>query len=501
MAEKSRKKFWGWSIESRVEQAVALSPDDAVRRAEVFVHSGRTANVPRDWRPYFSETGSAQTATLRVSESADVVRVLVAPFAGSDPETDPQLRASNWALVRDAVGASLGQVERLDVQRVHYGFDLTADQVAAALVGMELALYRFKRLMKSEPPKFKLELSHRGKPVSPRLLKESLAVGQAMNLARHLVNLPPNLLTPESYAEFASQLFSGFKGFKVEVWRGERLKSERMGLMLAVGAGSATPPCLVHIRCRQGKSKKSGPIAFVGKGITFDTGGLDLKPSSGMRLMKKDMGGSAAVLALAYWAALAEVPVAADFYLALAENAVSSTSFRPSDVCVARSGASIEIHNTDAEGRLVLADALDVAVTASEKPKVVVDVATLTGAIKVALGAGLAGLFANDQKLNRDLLEAAAAAGDPVWPMPLVQKYRSTFNTPFADMVNSVDGFGGAITAALFLEKFVRDVPWAHLDIYAWKDSPEGPWLEAGGSGQAVALLAQWLGGGRVSRS
>jgi leucyl aminopeptidase len=153
----------------------------------------------------------------------------------------------------------------------------------------------------------------------------------------------------------------------------------------------------------------------------------------------------------------------------------------------------VEIHNTDAEGRLVLADALDVAVTAREKPRLVIDVATLTGAIKVALGSQLAGLFSNQPKLSSDLHRAGQAAGDPNWPMPLVQKYRGAMNSNFADMVNAVDGFGGAITAALFLEKFVRDVPWAHLDVYAWKDSSEGAWLESGGSGQPVQALAEFL--------
>ena len=270
-----------------------------------------------------------------------------------------------------------------------------------------------------------------------------------------------------------------------------------MNLLLATGGGAAHSPCLVHIRYRP--SKKSKPVALVGKGITFDSGGLDIKPASGMRLMKKDMGGAAAVFGATLWAARARAPQAIDTYLSLAENAVGSHSFRPGDVYTSRSGQSVEISNTDAEGRLVLADAIDVAVTAKDKPAAVVNVATLTGAIKVGLGAGLAGLFSNHSPLADRLRSRFWRAGDPVWIMPLYQKYRPSMASTFADMVNSVEvPFGGAITAALFLESFVKGVPWAHLDIYAWKDSSEGAWSESGGSGQAVMGLIDWLGSGKT---
>ncbi|NJM10264.1 MAG: hypothetical protein HC883_05235 [Bdellovibrionaceae bacterium] len=194
-----------------------------------------------------------------------------------------------------------------------------------------------------------------------------------------------------------------------------------------------------------------------------------------------------------YWAARSGLKQAIDAYLPLAENAISGISFRPSDVLTARNGMTVEIHNTDAEGRLVLGDALDVAVTNKEKPRYVIDVATLTGAIKVALGSQLAGLFSNDPKLAAGIATAGQAVGDLTWTMPLFQRYRSATSSNFADMVNAIDGFGGAVTAALFLEKFVKDVPWAHLDIYAWKDSAEGAWLEGGGSGQSIACLSVWL--------
>ncbi|MBX3021961.1 MAG: leucyl aminopeptidase family protein [Bdellovibrionales bacterium] len=464
------------------------------RRAEVFVHLGKSATVPKDWNASFADSDASMNTVIRVADSAEGVKMLVAPRAAIEIETDARLLTSLDTRIRDVVGQAVGQLERLDVKRVHFGFELPSENLPAAILGLEMALYRYKRVLKGEDFKIQISLSHKGKPLTASRLGDGVNMGRAVNLARHLVNLPPNYLNPVSYADFVKQLFGGVKNVSVSIWDEQRLKKENMGLHLAVGQGSKFPPRLVHIRYRGGGAKNP-PLAFVGKGITFDTGGLDIKPASGMRLMKKDMGGSAAVLGLASWAVYSGFKGNADFYLALAENAIGDSSFRPSDVITARSGMSVEIHNTDAEGRLVLADALDVAVTNKETPSAVINVATLTGAIKVALGAGLTGLFSNDTKLGAALAAAGQRAGDPSWVMPLMQKYRSTFNTPFADVVNAVDGFGGAITAALFLEKFAKDIPWAHLDIYAWKDSPEGACLESGGSGQAVFTLIEWLKG------
>jgi leucyl aminopeptidase len=251
----------------------------------------------------------------------------------------------------------------------------------------------------------------------------------------------------------------------------------------------------VHLRYRPAKKSKRKPLAFVGKGITFDTGGLDIKPSSGMRLMKKDMGGAASVIATALWVAESAYEHPCDFYLALAENAVDAEAFRPSDVFTARNGLRVEIDNTDAEGRLVLADGLDVAVTqkGADEPECVIDVATLTGAIKVGLGAEIAGLFSNDDELANALTRAGHRAGDLNWRMPLYDKYFASLSSPFADFKNSGEGFGGAITAALFLQKFVRAKKWAHLDVCAWTDKAQGALQATGGSGQPVQCLIEFL--------
>ena len=336
------------------------------------------------------------------------------------------------------------------------------------------------------------------KSINTESLKTIAKEAKAINIARHLVNLPPNILNPETYATEVESTFKN-QGLSVEVWKDERLKKENMNLLRAVGQGSEFSPRLVHLKYRpkfQNDKIKAKPIAFVGKGITFDTGGLDIKPANGMRLMKKDMGGSAAILGLCYWASATEYAYPLDFYLSIAENSVDEKAFRPSDVIVARSGASVEIHNTDAEGRLVLADALDVAIKQQgpNEPLLVINVATLTGAIKVGLGTEVAGLFCNHDLLSDMLFESGREQNDLCWPMPLFQSYRNQLRSQFADMSNCSDsGYGGAISAALFLESFIGDKPWAHLDIYAWREGISGAFSESGGSGQSVLMLSNFL--------
>jgi len=392
--------------------------------------------------------------------------------------------------------------------------DALAEEIEQSLLGLELASYRFtqeyfgkaKKLPKLEvfDLKTKKNLSRASKSQQDGLKKSMVKAiatdAKAVNLARHLVNLPPNILTPLSYGEEIKATFRSMPGISLEIWEGEKLKAENMNLLLAVGQGANDGPRFVHLKYRPQKaitdSPRVRPIAFVGKGITFDSGGLDIKPSSGMRLMKKDMGGSAAVLGLCFWAAAAKYPYPLDFYLSLAENALDKKSFRPSDVIVARNGLSVEIHNTDAEGRLVLADALDVALKQSgaDEPLAIINVATLTGAIKVGLGAEVAGLFCNHDILSEMLFESGREQNDLCWPMPLFQNYRNQLKSTFADMSNCSDsGFGGAISAALFLESFVGLKPWAHLDIYAWRDSVSGAFSEVGGNGQGVLMLIRFL--------
>jgi leucyl aminopeptidase len=311
-------------------------------------------------------------------------------------------------------------------------------------------------------------------------------------MARHLTNLPPEILHPVSYANFAKSVFLKSKKVVVEIWDEKKLKAKGLGLLLAVGAGSPHQPRLVHMRYRP-KAKTETPLyAFIGKGVTFDTGGLDIKGADSMRWMKKDMAGSASVLGLVLWAEQVGYEKAFDCYLALAENAISGDSFAPGDIIQSRSGKTVEVHNTDAEGRLVMADALEVA--KETKPlRGLIDVSTLTGAIKVALGPDIPGLFSNHSELKQKLVQSGTNVGEPVWAMPLVQSYRGKLKSTFADMINAADGFGGAVTAALFLQSFAEPLPWAHFDIYGWRESMGGPYSEMGANGQAVQLLADFL--------
>lgn len=411
------------------------------------------------------------------------------------------LEESPFTEFREAGGALFSLARGAGIERLVIEFhSCSPEQRQGVLVGLELAAYSFRESRATtKAPAMELWIRAESGAFPKADLEAARDRAGAVNLARHLVNLPPNELHPTSFARLVKERAQG-TGLKVEVWDTERLKKEKMGLHLAVGQGAEHGPCLVRLSWRPPrkagvKVPPRGPVALVGKGITFDTGGVDIKPSSGMRLMKKDMGGAAAVTAIAFWAAAVGYAAPVDVYLALAENAVDGRSFRPSDLLVARNGQTIEIDNTDAEGRLVLADALDVAVTRAggDAPEVVVDVATLTGAIKVALGAEIAGLFSNDDLLAEALNKAGQRAGDLNWRMPLADRYWGSLSTPFADFKNSTEGFGGAITAALFLSRFVRGKSWAHLDIYAWNDKPSGTHGFAGGSGQAVQCLIQWL--------
>jgi leucyl aminopeptidase len=323
------------------------------------------------------------------------------------------------------------------------------------------------------------------------IFKDSFLKALGVNLARFLVDLPPNELNPTTYAQLIKDIVGSSKHYKVESISKD-LASKGYGLIHAVGKGSESPPQLV----RAVSSSASKKVAIVGKGITFDTGGLDLKPSKFMRNMKKDMGGSAAALGILYYLILSQQKVDVDFYFALAENSVGASSFRPGDILTAGNGLTVEIDNTDAEGRLVLADALSWLGQEKKQPQIVIDIATLTGAIKVGLGTHTGGLFSNDKKLSDELYTSSLETGDFVWPMPMPFWSESEMQkSDVADLVNSsAAGYGGAITAAQFLKFFVpAKTRWAHLDIYSWVDGKRDVIRQTGGSGQAVMLLIDWL--------
>jgi leucyl aminopeptidase len=315
-------------------------------------------------------------------------------------------------------------------------------------------------------------------------------LGRAVNATRHLVNEPADVIYPESFADAAVKLGNEV-GIAVEVWDEKKLLAEGCRAILAVGAGSAKPPRLVIMRHHGGGDE--APIAIVGKGVTFDSGGLSLKPSEGMVDMKCDMGGAATVFGV--MRALAELDIKQNVigFCGLAENMVSGTSYKLGDVIETRSGKTVEILNTDAEGRVVLADTLDVAI--QHEPRAMVDLATLTGACMVALGNEVAGLMANDDELCATLIAAAKMEDEPVWQLPMFDLFDEKIKSKVADIKNVGEGrWGGAITAAKFLQQFVGDVPWVHIDIAgpAFTDSPK-PHRDAGATGVMVRTLVRMI--------
>jgi leucyl aminopeptidase len=314
-------------------------------------------------------------------------------------------------------------------------------------------------------------------------------VGESVNLARRLVNEPPQEIHPESFAAQAAEVAAQC-GLQIEIWDEDRLERERCGSLLAVAKGSSRPPRLVIMR-HTGGTAGAPPLALVGKGVTFDSGGLSLKPSDSMKTMKCDMAGAATVLAAMRAIALLKLPVNVVGLAGLVENMPGGSAMKLGDVLRSRNGKTIEVLNTDAEGRLVLADVLDVAI--GLKPSRVIDLATLTGACVVALGVEVAGAMANDQPWCDAVLSAARVCGEPLWQLPMFAEYRDDIRSEVADMRNTGEGrWGGAIAAAKFLEEFVGRTPWVHLDIAgpAFYDKPR-PWLDTGGSGVFVRTLIE----------
>lgn len=309
----------------------------------------------------------------------------------------------------------------------------------------------------------------------------------SVNLARNVANAPNCDMYPEKLAEVAEK--EGKKaGFKVKVWDKKKITSEEMVGLLAVNAGSERPPVFIVMEYKGGK-KDEAPIVFVGKGVTFDTGGISIKPSAGMAAMKLDMHGAATVLGTMSAIAKNKLPVNAIGLIPATENMPSGTAYLPGDVLRYTNGVTVEIDNTDAEGRLILADGLIQAMKL--KPKAVIDVATLTGACVVALGSHSTGLMSNNSDVTSKLQNAATATGEHVTELPLLDDYKETLKSDIADMKNSGGREAGAITAGLFLASFVeKDVPWAHLDIAGTGMlSKPGPYSPAGGSGVGVRLL------------
>ncbi|MDP2247502.1 MAG: leucyl aminopeptidase [Nitrosomonadales bacterium] len=317
-------------------------------------------------------------------------------------------------------------------------------------------------------------------------LKQGVAIGSGVSLAKDLGNLPPNVCTPTYLAEQAKALVKSH-GLQVQVLDRPEMEKLGMGSFLGVAQGSRQPPKLIVLQHKKGK-KGQKPVVLVGKGITFDTGGISLKPGAEMDEMKYDMCGAASVLGTFKTIAEMDLPINAIGIIPTCENMPDGNAIRPGDVLTSMSGQTIEVLNTDAEGRLILCDALTYA--ERFEPSSVVDIATLTGACVIALGHHLTGLFSNNDSLAKELLAAGDGAQDRAWHMPMLEDYQGQLDSNFADMANIGGRAGGSITAACFLSRFAKKYDWAHLDIAgtAWKSGKE-----KGSTGRPVPLLTEFL--------
>ena len=416
-------------------------------------------------------------------------------LVGLGPERD-----FHESAYRAALGAAMkalrstGTAEALlcltDLPLKRRGVDWKVEQ--AVLAVME-GTYRFDRL-KSKPPehqpalhKVALHVGRRGEIAEgERAVAQATAIAAGIAFAKDLGNLPGNICTPSYLAEQAREMGKR-DGVRVEVLGQKDIEKLGMGAFLAVARGSREPPRFIVMQYRGGK-RGDPPVALVGKGVTFDTGGISIKPAPEMDEMKFDMCGAASVLGAMKAAALMKLPLNVVGVVPSTENMPGGNAIKPGDVVTTMSGQTVEILNTDAEGRLILCDAL--TYVEKFKPAAVVDVATLTGAMVIALGHVATGVFANSDPLARELLHAGEAGWDRAWHMPLWDDYQDQLKSNFADFPNIGSRAGGSVTAACFLSRFAKAYPWAHLDIAgtAWKSG-----AEKGATGRPVALLAHFL--------
>lgn len=427
------------------------------------IHLVRTGGeLPGDWRKWAK-------ANAFTGEAGQLLVV---------PDGKGAISAALFGIGEEG-GASLalgGLAKRLPEGSWHLA-DSPADPTLAA-IAIGLGGYAFTRYRKAEGREIRIAIPAGAD--APRAMRSVAAA----TLVRDLINTPANDMGPSSL-EKAARALAARHAAKVTVIKGDDLLKRNFPMIHAVGRASTDAPRLIDLRWGRAQARK---VTLVGKGVCFDTGGLDIKPSSGMLLMKKDMGGAANVLGLASMLMDAKADIRLRVLIPAVENSIGGNAFRPLDVLPSRKGITVEVGNTDAEGRLVLADAL--ALADEEQPDLVIDMATLTGAARVALGPDLPPFFTDDEILASEVDKASRATEDPLWRLPLWKPYLPRMSSRVADTNNvTTDGFAGAITAALFLQKFVgKSTSWAHFDVYGW-NPVEKPWAPVGGEAQAIRAL------------
>jgi leucyl aminopeptidase len=448
------------------------SPDTAASRPLWLVTE---AGLPQ----WLEQQPAALAAWVRANGfQGERARVLALP--GPDGEiAGAPLGVGALAQLQDIkLWHSAGLSERLPARTFYLATPLPPQAATPFVLGWQMGAYRFSRY---RPATASVERAALIPPAQADLPYVQAAVA-ATTLARDLINTPANDLGPAELASAAAELAARF-GAGCEILQGEALRP--YPLVQAVGAGSPRAPRLIDLRWGNAEAPR---VTLVGKGVCFDTGGLDLKPSAGMLLMKKDMGGAACVLALAQMLMQLDAPVQLRVLIPAVENSVDGGAYRPSDILRSRKGLTVEIGNTDAEGRLVLADAL--AAADEERPDLLVDLATLTGAARVALGPELPAAFSADESLLNALRTYGEQEADPVWPLPLWAGYEDDLASRVADLSNvAAAPFAGSIIAALFLKRFVTATPtWLHVDLYGW-NAKERPGRPIGAEAQCVRGL------------
>jgi leucyl aminopeptidase len=447
-------------------RSIAIETTDA---AHLAATRRRLSAAQRRWLTDSGFNASAGTFALLADDKGKLVRVLV----GVDN--------------REPLAALAALPGTLPLADYHLAAAGVVTDTAQLALGWALGAYQFTRYR--QPQRAPARLA-----VSAAELHQLLPLVEATAQVRDLVNTPTEDMGPQQLADVIKQLGKSCKA-KVREWVGDELLKANFPTIHAVGRASHRAPRLVELNWGKASDPK---LVLIGKGVCFDTGGLNLKSGDGMRWMKKDMGGAAHAIALARLVMQARLPVRLTLLIPTVENSVSGASIRPGDVVVTRAGLRVEIDNTDAEGRLILCDAL--AYAAEQHPALIVDFATLTGAARTALGADLPALFCNRDELATSVLAAGQRVGDPLWRLPLWRPYRTLLDSYLADFANTGSSrHAGAITAALYLERFVPDdTAWLHLDTYAWNDAdrpgrPRGG--EAMGLRAVFALLQQRYGG------
>ncbi len=435
-------------------------------------------------------------ATLGAAKAPAVVAVGLGAAPGRGERYDHEaIRRAAGAAVRELAGT-----RRVATSLAAVNGDSDPEDVRAVAEGLAIGGYAFRKYRSGAST-----ADHRAAVASAAIVvpdardtaakaavDRATVIADAVTTCRDLVNTPAADLHPADLAAAAEQLCTEV-GCTVEVSDEKSLAEGGHGGIVGVGKGAANPPRLVRIGYTGGAAGAPA-IHLVGKGITFDSGGLSIKPAAAMEWMKADMGGAAAVLTSIRAVAQLKLPVNVVGWLACAENMPSGSAIRPSDVLTMRGGKTVEVMNTDAEGRLVMADAIVRA--SEEKPAAIVDIATLTGAALVALGSRVYGVMSNDDELRDEIVEAAERSGERSWPMPLPEELRDSLDSQTADLSNIGDRYGGMLVAAIFLKEFVPDsVPWAHLDVAgpAWNEGDEHDYTPKGGTGVPVRTLVEWL--------